>query len=401
MKINNLPIAEMVNDDDVFPVVQDGETKKVRKKDILVQSDMNVNDESDPAFIKNRTHWKEKVEVDYTTLPYLEPIQGVGLAPYGKRLGLEMNKTYTIEVEVEGQIHTLEAATTEMPKDIFGVVVPDVVYLYQKDLGLKLLDGIDGDFTTSTITGTDNCFYNFDDFLPQIKIYGIQGVDTITHKIPDEFINFPEIDQVFNSKSENAQSGIAVEQSIKEYDKSLMVNTEKIEDGSITLSKMQRFTENVDKKYSSVTFSIFKHQFGKSVTSGIVCLKGLYIDLTNCNTDTIDLLFKFGAESQIIPIDVSAIRSGSTQARLNIICAFETMGRSLNYSYYSVRIEVNGFLDTAFLPYQRIYLKESIGGTCFSEVEIYALSGIKTLPITPYDGIIVSSKEGDLIYENF
>lgn len=211
------------------------------------QADWEQNDSSKKDYIKNRTHWKEEVEVDYLTLPYAEPIPGFGFAPYGRKIGLELNTSYNIEVEVDGQIYTFPATTSEIPKEILGVVVPGVVYLYLEEIDLQIVDGIDGDFATSTITGTDNCYYTFADALTKIKIHGIPGTDTIIHKIPKEYCDFPKVDQVFNPESKNAQSGIAVNQAIVEYDNSLIVGTKKLEDKSITTQKLADDSVDSDK----------------------------------------------------------------------------------------------------------------------------------------------------------
>lgn len=189
------------------------------------QADWNENNSSKKSFIKNRTHWKEEVEVDYLTLHYTEPIPGLGLAPYGRKIGLELNQTYNIEVDLEGQIYTLPATTSEMPKDLLGVVVPGVVYLHQRDLGLVLLDGIEGDFETSTITGTDNCYYTFNSGIPNIKIHGVKGTDTIYHKIPKEYLPEVTIPKDFINT---------------EMLKDNIVTTDKVLDGSITRQKIEQ-----------------------------------------------------------------------------------------------------------------------------------------------------------------
>lgn len=154
------------------------------------QADWNQNDSSKKDYIKNRTHWKEEGEVDYTFLPYVEPIQGLGLAPYGKKLGLQIGQTYTIEAELEGQVYSFTSTATEIPKEILGSVIPGVAFLFCKEFDLQVVDGIEGDFSTSTITGTDNCYYNFFNRINKIKIQGNGIIDTdiITHKIPSEYL---------------------------------------------------------------------------------------------------------------------------------------------------------------------------------------------------------------------
>lgn len=44
MKISELPVAEKVNNEDVFPVVQDGETKKAAKAALQIPDDVGITD---------------------------------------------------------------------------------------------------------------------------------------------------------------------------------------------------------------------------------------------------------------------------------------------------------------------------------------------------------------------
>ena len=175
----------------------------------IEQTDWNENDPESPAYIKNRTHWKEETEVDYLTLPYIEPIPDLGLGAYGKKIGLEVGKTYTVDFEVnDGNIVTLSATAINLPESVFGVAVPGVVFLYIPEGGLQILDGVDGDVTKGEIYPADNCYYTFNSDVVRIKIHGLSGIDTVIHKIPNEYI---DIDHTFNPNSLNAQSAIAIE----------------------------------------------------------------------------------------------------------------------------------------------------------------------------------------------
>lgn len=210
-----------------------------------LQSDMNVNDESNPAFIKNRTHWKEKFERDYTVLPNVEPDPTIGVIEYGQKIGLEIGKEYTLETHLkDGTIETIQAVAIEMPEDEFGIAGIPCIILE----GLcSILDGIVADFTTQSFVAGDNCYYYYDDsiigVLEKGVIVNLPNVETVIHKIPSEYVDIPKVDQVFNSKSENAQSGIAVAQAINEYDKSLVVPGDKIKNNSITAAKILHNTK--------------------------------------------------------------------------------------------------------------------------------------------------------------
>ena len=179
-----------------------------------IQRDWAENSETSPAYIKNRTHYKEDIDLGYLIMPYIEPIPALGLGAYGKKIGLQIGRTYDIEIEIDGHTGHTSATATELPESVFGVKVPGVVYLYNKDIGLQLLDGIDGDVTKGEIYVANNCYYTFDEVLHSIKIYGVSNVVTVIHKLPSEYYDVPIVDKDFNPESENAQSGIAVAQAL-------------------------------------------------------------------------------------------------------------------------------------------------------------------------------------------
>ena len=59
--ITDVEVVESVNAEDTVLIEQDGVAKRAPKGSIGAQSDLNVNDETNPAYVKNRTHWTEKV----------------------------------------------------------------------------------------------------------------------------------------------------------------------------------------------------------------------------------------------------------------------------------------------------------------------------------------------------
>lgn len=227
------------------------------------QGDWNENNPESLAYIKNRTHWKAEEEVDYLPLPYVEPIPGLGLGAYGKRIGLQSNTSYDIEIELDGQIAVVTATTSEMPKELLGVVIPGVVYLYQRDLELTILDGIEGNFATSTITGTDNCYYTFADALPQVKIHGVKGRDTIIHKVPNEYLDFEQINTNIKISEEHIE------------DQS--VTNDKIADGSITGVKLKTpynlYNLDITEEVSRIQQD-FNQNYNKIMVRGQLELKG-------------------------------------------------------------------------------------------------------------------------------
>ena len=120
MKISQLAQATTVNDDDVFPVVQNGETKKVKRKDILVQSDMNENDENSPAFIKNKPDWsKFQTEPCAKAITYNKDLLKYEFSkPYGPMEGGGYGVNITVRIPVlEYSVVSGELVTKDLVSD--------------------------------------------------------------------------------------------------------------------------------------------------------------------------------------------------------------------------------------------------------------------------------------------
>lgn len=74
MKISELPVAEKVNNEDVFPVVQDGATKKAPKEALQIPDDVGITDAGNLVLTVSGEKIGEgvplpKTEVDQTYLP--------------------------------------------------------------------------------------------------------------------------------------------------------------------------------------------------------------------------------------------------------------------------------------------------------------------------------------------
>ena len=214
------------------------------------QSDWAQNDSSKKDYIKNRTHWKEEIERDYTELPNIEPDQTTGFVEYGKRIGLEIGKEYTLEAHLkDGTIQTTQAVAIEMPEDEIGIAGIPCIMVGNT---CQIVDGIVFDLVAETLIAGDNCYYQFNsrvvDYVEKGIIKNLPSVETVIHKIPDEFIEFPEfpeipeipeVDQEYWPKSSKAQSGKAVKQAIEEYDESLIVDNENVRDNSLDGTKLR------------------------------------------------------------------------------------------------------------------------------------------------------------------
>ena len=203
------------------------------------QSDWNQNDSSKKDYIKNRTHYKEEVEVDYTVFPNVEPDPFTEFIEYGKKIGLEIGKEYTLEAHLkDGTIKTVQAIATEMPEEDIGIAGNPCIILENM---CTIIDGVVFDVTTEPpITAGDNCYYFYESEAAEVLEKGIiknlPNVERIVHKIPKEYLPPQQkVDQVFNPESENAQSGTAVEQAIG----NISINTNNLQNQCVTGDKIK------------------------------------------------------------------------------------------------------------------------------------------------------------------
>ena len=159
--------------------------------------DWSENDKSKLTHIRNRTHWKEEVEVDYTVLPNVEANPTTGFIWYGKKLGLEIGKEYTLEVHsIDGAIETIQTIATEFPIEIIGIEgIPCITLDF-----FTVVDGVVWDFTTQTVTVGENCYYFYDNSvesdLEKIIIQNLPSIETVFHQIPEEFLPKSFIDKI-------------------------------------------------------------------------------------------------------------------------------------------------------------------------------------------------------------
>ena len=258
--------------------------------------DWNQNDETKADYVKNRTHWKEEVEVDYLALSYIEPIPELGLGAYGKKIGLEVGKTYTVDFEVQnGQVVTLSGTATELPKEVFGITVPGVVFLYIPEGGLQILDGVDGDVTKGEIYIADNCYYTFNQDVSKITIHGLTGKNIVVHKIPKEYLPPVDIPEDFIEP---------------EMLKDASVTEEKIKDGSVTAKKLEQpvLLETVSFDNNAVEYIEFTPTLFANSKYRKFKIVGR-IEAGSSNSDHLVLLDNRGSVVGYIPLDFTVVNN--------------------------------------------------------------------------------------------
>jgi hypothetical protein len=155
-----------------------------------IPRDWNENDETSPAHIKNRTHYKEEVEISYTVFPNIEPDYSTGFIEYGKTVGLEIGKEYTLEAHfLDGTIQTIQTVAIELPEDDLGITGIPCIILN----GIcTIVDGVAFDLITQTVTVGNNCYYKYGSKIVNTVDKGVitnlPHTETVVHKIPGEYI---------------------------------------------------------------------------------------------------------------------------------------------------------------------------------------------------------------------
>lgn len=114
MKISELPVAEKVNNEDVFPVVQDGETKKAQKNALQIPDDVGITDAGNLVLTVSGEKIGEGVplQVDQTYSPESANAQsGVAVSEAVKKSGVR--KIRRIELGTGETANSLKISTDE------------------------------------------------------------------------------------------------------------------------------------------------------------------------------------------------------------------------------------------------------------------------------------------------
>lgn len=160
------------------------------------QSDLNENDPTSISYVKNRTHYKEEVvtKVDETTVLNVEPIPGLGFAPLGKKVGLEIGVEYTFDVYmVDGSVQTHQFTAFEMDSQNVGGLTG--VAAIETSVSV-FVDGIDINPSTGEMYYADNAYYVIkNQYIEKIVLREYTRTDVVYHKIPGEYITTPDWDE--------------------------------------------------------------------------------------------------------------------------------------------------------------------------------------------------------------
>lgn len=291
--------------------------KEIKEVKDNLPVDMSENNPESFAYIKNRTHWKEEIERDYTVLHNVEPDPNLGLFKFGKKIGLEIGKEYTVDAyDTSGEIATEQVVIAEAPAEDLGFEgVPYVDTAY-----ISLYDGIDSVEEMPILA--DNCIYFINNpDIEKVVIRGIPNIETVVHKLPEEYYNKAVVDQTFDNSSKNAQSGIAVKQAID----NIVINTNNLTNQCVTGDKIKPATiegKHIIAKSLSIS-KIYNPNTLSRTNPNDISSSFIYFSLTNAPPvnsiksvihgeigldDTVDKEFQIlinGAEKQtiIVPTD--------------------------------------------------------------------------------------------------
>lgn len=235
MKITQLPKATAVTDSDIAVIVQDGETRQIPRTLLVppsVPPDWLQNDSENPDYIKNRPFYKEQTAVDYVTLYASNMDADLQLGFYGKRIGLAVGQTYSVDIVSDtGETTTVDCECVDCAEDL-NLPNDTIPLLGNNDF--SIFDGVFLDDEGNPAVA-NNAVYTTNSHIVSVTIHGVSGIDEVIHKIPNEFL---DVDDIFDANSQKPQSGKAVNGAIHSALNQFMVGTEQIEDSSITEDKL-------------------------------------------------------------------------------------------------------------------------------------------------------------------
>lgn len=241
MKITQLPKATAVTDSDIAVIVQDGETRQIPRTLLVppsVPPDWLQNDSEKPDYIKNRPFYKEQTAVDYVTLYASSMDADLQMGFYGKRIGLAVGQTYSVDIVSDtGETTTVDCECVDCAEDL-NLPNDTIPLLGNNDFAIY--DGVILDDEGNPAVA-NNAVYTTNSHIVSVTIHGVSSIDEVIHKIPNEFL---EVDNTFDANSPKPQSGKAVKQALNrlivgtEHIKDFSVTEEKLEDKSVTTSKL-------------------------------------------------------------------------------------------------------------------------------------------------------------------
>lgn len=203
-----------------------------------IQTDWMQNDAEKPDYIKNRPFYKEQTAVDYVTLYASNMDADLQLGFYGKRIGLAVGQTYSVDIVSDtGETTTVDCECVDCAEDL-NLPNDTIPLLGNNDF--SIFDGVFLDDEGNPAVA-NNAVYTTNSHIVSVTIHGVSSIDEVIHKIPNEFL---EVDNTFDANSPKPQSGKAVKQALNrlivgtEHIKDFSVTEEKLEDKSVTTSKL-------------------------------------------------------------------------------------------------------------------------------------------------------------------
>lgn len=217
MKISELPTAERVTDDDFLPLVQNGETKKANRSQILEGVPDGITQENgvlqltaNGEKVGEGAHlpfWKESVEKPDTTLifDFAKADPATALQKIGKKLGIVIGKTYQIEVIIDGGDPVLvESTATDGSEDAgFECAIMEITNPVPDSSGnietyAYIYDGFDMDFANGTFIKADEAVFAVAYPDTTLVIHDLPESVIAVHKMPLEYL---PTDEILNAES--------------------------------------------------------------------------------------------------------------------------------------------------------------------------------------------------------
>lgn len=232
-----------------------------------IQPDWAQNDSAQPDYIQNRPFYKEQKAVEYVTLYASEMDADWALGFYGKRIGLTVGQTYSVDlVSDTGETTTVDCECVDCAEDLN---LPNETIPLLGNNDFTIYDGVSMDSEGNPAVA-DNSVYVINGHIDSVIIHGVSSVDEVIHKIPNEFLN---VDDTFDANSQKPQSGKAVNNAIHSALHQFTVGTAQIEDSSVTAGKLADKSVTAGKLADkSVTESNLAENsvFGRAIQKGAI-----------------------------------------------------------------------------------------------------------------------------------
>lgn len=198
----------------------------------IVSPNWSQNDSEKPDYIKNRPFYKEQTAVDYVTLYASSMDADLQMGFYGKRIGLAVGQTYSVDIVSDtGETTTVDCECVDCAEDL-NLPNDTIPLLGNNDF--SIFDGVFLDDEGNPAVA-NNAVYTTNSHIVSVTIHGVSSIDEVIHKIPNEFL---DVDDIFDANSQKPQSGKAVNNAMHSVLNQITVGTAQIEDSSVTADKL-------------------------------------------------------------------------------------------------------------------------------------------------------------------